>query len=227
MNKRSQVVLITFLFMASVLSMVAGAPPPCIKATISNNGDFLVISNVELKSNRVERVTLEVFPKEEFINAKDRITSANTHWSNGPQWSVVLDSSNTAPFVPGCPMFLISDDGEYLIVLNQHVFMDNTALRIFRRRDHLGDPMRDGPDHGVFIRDVALREIWASCTFADPQILTDETPQWFAGGTFRFSTDSRVLIHTTRSGNMVLINLPDGSVKSTSLLPLQGCTWPF
>jgi hypothetical protein len=152
---------------------------------------------------------LQVFPKEKFINAKDRVTAPVTYWANGAQWSVVLDSTNSRP-IPGCPLSLITDDGEFLVVLNVHA--TDSALRIYRRRDHIGDPVREVPDHGVFIRDIALREIWPGDKLADVRIVTDETPQWFAGGNFEFSTDCRLLIHKTRWGNTVRINLRDGSV---------------
>jgi len=72
--------------------------------------------------------------------------------------------------------------------------------------------VREGPDHGVFIKDITLREIWPADKFPNVQIVTDETPQWFAGGTFEFSADCRLLIHKTRWGNTVRINLQDGSV---------------
>ncbi len=72
--------------------------------------------------------------------------------------------------------------------------------------------MREGPDHGVFIKDIALREIWPADKLPNQQIATDETPQWFAGGTFEFLPDCRLLIHKTRWGNTVRINLQGGSV---------------
>jgi len=104
---------------------------------------------------------------------------------------------------------MITDDGEFLVILSLHTF--DSALRIYRRRDHLGDPMRKGPDHGVFIRDVPLKDIWPPSKLSGLQIITDESPQWFVGGTFEFSSDCRTLIHKTRCGNTVRINLPDGS----------------
>lgn len=45
------------------------------------------------------------------------------------------ESRNSRP-VPGCPLSLITDDGEFLIVLNVHA--TDSALRIYRR-DHLDD----------------------------------------------------------------------------------------
>lgn len=209
-------VLIPALILACALPAHAGPLPPCVKAVSSNNGNFLVISDAQLEPEqgniarvaRVQQVSLQVFPKENFINTKDRVSSPATYWANWVQWSVVLDSSNSRP-VPGCPLSLITDDGEFLIVLNVHA--TDSALRIYRRRDHIGDPVREGPDHGVFIRDIGLREIWPADKLSGVQVVTDETPQWFAGGTFEFSIDCRLLIHKTRWGNTVRINLQDGS----------------
>jgi hypothetical protein len=206
--------LIPALILACTLPALAGALPPCVKAVSSNNGNFLVISDAQLEPEqgttaRVQQVSLQVFPKENFINTKDRVTSPATYWVNGVQWSVVLDPRNTH-LVPACPLSLITDDGEFLIVLNVHA--TDSVLRIYRRRDHVGDPVRQGPDHGVFIGDITLREIWPADKLANVQIVTDETPQWFSGGSFEFSTDCRWLIHKTRWGNTVRINLQDGSV---------------
>jgi hypothetical protein len=207
-------VLVPVLVLACAMPVIAGPLPPCVKAVSSKNGNFLVISDALLEPEhgngaRVQQVSLQVFPKENFINAKDGVTSPATYWTNWVQWSVVLDSRNSRP-VPGCPLSLVTDDGEFLIVLNVHA--TDSALRIYRRRDHIGDPVREGPDHGVFIRDITLREIWPADKLAEVQIVTDETQQWFAGGTFEFSTDCRLLLHKTRWGNTVRINLQDGSV---------------
>lgn len=214
MRLRTQIsaFLVTSLILCCALPVLAGVLPPCVKAVSSNNGSFLVITDTHPEPGqggiaRVQEVSLQVFPKETFINAKDRITSPATYWTDWVRWSVVLDSSNSRP-VPGCPLSLVTDDGEFLVVLD----LSGSAMRIYRRRDHPGDPVREGPDHGIFIRDIALREIWPEDKFAGVQIATDETPQWFAGGTFDFSSDCRLLIHKTRLGDTVRINLPDGSV---------------
>jgi|HubBroStandDraft_6_1064221.scaffolds.fasta_scaffold327465_2 hypothetical protein len=212
--KQTTRLLVLFLTLFVTLPALAGALPPCIKAVSSNNGKFLVISDVLLEPEnqnaaRARQVSLQVFPKETFINAKDRLSAPATYWTNWPQWSVVLDSRNTHP-VPACPLSLVTDDGEFLILLNEHAM--DSAFRIYRRRDHLGDPVREGPDHGVFIKDITLREIWPAGSLSNVQIVTDETPQWFAGGTFEFSPDCRTLIHKTRWGNTIRINLSDGTV---------------
>lgn len=74
------------LILACALTAVAGPLPPCVKAVSSNNGSFLVISDVQLESEhgngaRVQQVSLQVLPKENFINAKDRVTSPATYWT--------------------------------------------------------------------------------------------------------------------------------------------------
>lgn len=101
-------VLVSGPVLACALPALAGALSPCVKAVGSNNGNFLVITDVQWEPEqredtfRARRVSLLVFPKENFINAKDRVSAPVTYWANGAQWSAVLDSSNSHP-VPGCP----------------------------------------------------------------------------------------------------------------------------
>jgi hypothetical protein len=104
-----------------------------------------------------------------------------------------------------CPVSLITDDGEFLILLPD-VWGINSAIRIYRR---------PGQGHnGVPVRDIALKEIWPPEKLQERSFMsiTDETPDRFAGSTFDFSSDSRILIHKTRWGNTVRIHLTDGSV---------------
>jgi hypothetical protein len=198
---------------------IAGALSPCVGAMSSSNQNFLVISDIQWKAHdagqplQARQVTLKVFQKERFINEKDRLVSQATYWDEWPQWSVVITTShNPAAPVNPCPLSLITDDGEFLVVFDVDTL--NPGLWIYRRRDHTGDPVRKGPDHGVFIRDVPLKELWPADKFVGPgiQIETGETRRWFAGGTFEFSADRRQLIHKTRWGNATRIHLADGSV---------------
>jgi hypothetical protein len=197
---------VLFLILACALPALAGPLAPCVKAVSSKNGNFLVITDVQMapeqgNTAKVHQVSLQVFPKENFINSKDRVTAPAAYWTTGSwmQWSAVLDSHKYQPS-PTCPVPLITDDGEFLIVLNLYAY--DSALQIYRRRDH----------ESVNIKDITLREIWPADKLADVGTVNDETPQWFAGGTFEFSPDCRLLIHKTRWGNTVRINLQDGSV---------------
>jgi hypothetical protein len=214
-----RLVLRGFLFLTwSSLYAVAGQPFPCPKAVSSSNGNFLVLSDVQFKPGpentmRVQGVSLQVFPKEEFLNPKDKLTTTATYWTDWLRWSVVLDSMSMLN-EPECPMPLITDDGEFLILLRLGAVFsgEDAVLQIYRRRDHQGGPMREGPDHGVFIKAIALKEIWSpDKVAANTEVWTDSTPEWFGGGTFEFSPDCRELTHQTRWGNTVRIKLDDGS----------------
>src|SRR5579859_6554423 len=184
---------------------IAGPLSPCVGAMSSSNQNFLVITDIEWKAHdtgqplQALQVTLKVFQRERFINEKDRLVSQATYWNEWTRWSVVISTSHNpaAPINP-CPLSLITDDGEFLVVFDVDTL--NPGLWIYRKRDHTGDPVGEGPDHGVFIRDVPLKELWPADKLVRPgiQIETGETPRWFAGGTFEFSADCRQLIHKTR-----------------------------
>ena len=187
----------------SALPAVAGPLAPCIRAVGSASGSFLVITDAEFPHAlpaTADRVTLQVVPKETFVNdANHKVASPNTYW-NGYDWrgwSVLLTKGDT--FMSSCPVSLITDDGEFLVLLGWGL---NSAMRIYRRPDQ--------GRNGVPVRDIALKEIWP------PEKLqvgaTDETRDWFAGSTFDFSSNSRILIDKTRWGNTVRIHLTDGSV---------------
>ena len=190
---------------------IASAPPPCLKAASSSSGQFLVITDKSsaLAAGVHEAPVLAVYKKERFVNEKDRLTSSGTYWGDTAQWTVVLKPQRTG-LVNRCPLSLITDDGEFIILLNEESPFD-PGLQIYRRRDHLGDPMREGPDQGVFIRTVNWRELWPKGIVPD-QAQYDSSPQWFSGGTFEFSQNNEVLVHRTRWGNTVRIHLADGSL---------------
>lgn len=206
------------MVIACSLRATAGAPFPCLKAAASNNGNFLVVSDLQIEpgpgnTGKVRQVTFQIFPKENFINAKDRTTSPSVFWGDWLQWSVVLDGGQKTNMQFTCPLPLISDDGEFLVLLRTGpTFGSDAAIRIYRRRDHTGDPVKEGPDHGVLIREIPINEIWPKEKLEESSSWNDHTPEWFAGGTFEFSSDFRQLIHTTRWGTIVHVDLPAGSV---------------
>lgn len=201
--------------------VIAGASAPCVKASISANGDYLVIRDFNLEPGareesgqpfRPQSISLQVYPRERFINQKDRLNSDSTFWTDLTlEWNVNIDLRKE-PSMSACPNFLITNDGEFLVIFSG-MFVDG-ALRIYRRRNHLGDPIREGADHGVFIRDVSLKELWPATVYVNwrSQTFTDESPLWFAGGRFAFDHDSRQLIYKTQWGNTALVQLADGSV---------------
>ena len=116
------------LILGSAFPGLAGQPPSCIKAASSKNGNFLVLMNMQLdppqsKDGVTMSFSFEIFPKENFLNAKDRLTTPGAYFSGGSwaQWGVALDSRNgtDGPFTSFCPLPLVTDDGEFLILLAQ------------------------------------------------------------------------------------------------------------
>ena len=194
-----------------------GPIPPCIKAASSQNGRFLVLADFQDGgvSGKLPQVSLSIMPKEELVYANNKVTLPATYWS-GTTWGVILDAANpmSSNFNSSCPLPLISNDGEFLVLISTGAgYLSGPALRIYRRRDHPGDLMRPGKDLGILIRDVPLQELWPAGIDVPRSYDTDsDLQEWFAGGRFEFSTDCRQLIHQTRWGNTVDINLEDGQV---------------
>ena len=195
----------------AVASAHAGPLAPCVMATLSANGQILVVNELvfeepetpETLARRVRSSTFRVFRRYISINDGLRMDGPDTYWTD-PLWSVVFDDK---PSLEPCPYTLVTDDGEFLILVGG----DITALRIYRRRDHPGQPLGgSGPDHGVLVRAIRLSELWPAERIPDRR--TDSTPQWYAGGTFAFSADNRTLIHKTRWGKTLQINLVTGAV---------------
>jgi hypothetical protein len=223
LNSGIGIMLVLCPILACAPRAIAGPLAPCVKAVSSSNGNFLVITEIQLEPGKeiaagqpmpIQQVSLRVFPRERFINEKDRLVATATFWTNftWEQWSVVFDLRKT-PHISSCPLSLITDDGEFIVIFSGGF---QGSLRIYRRRDHRGSPAGEGPDHGVFIRDVPLKELWPPDRLAALHFSTqtDHSPQWFAGGTFEFSKDCQQLIHKTRWGNTVHIHLADGVVSS-------------
>jgi hypothetical protein len=210
--------LLLILILVGVPPVLASAPPSCQRAASSKNGNFLVLRELQMEATadrsggrKVQQVSFQVLTKTEFLNETERFTSAATYWQ-GSLWDVVLTRNDPRP-LPACAVPLLSDDGEFLVLLNQHaVGPSDSALWIYRRRYHLGDRLGDGQETSILVRSVSLGEIWPADQFPEVLMLTDSTPLWFAGGSFDFSGDNRLLTHDTRWGNSVRISLSDGAV---------------
>lgn len=157
------------LVLGWAMPVLAGPLPPCTKAVSSKNADFLVISNIHLESlqsregigKRIQQFSFEVFPKEKFINARDRMTAPATYWTDGSpgEWGVVLDSRTTGnlAFTSFCPLPLITDDGKFLILLATVPAMSAdywAVLRIYRW-DRMA---KEIPGHGRLVREIPLKD---------------------------------------------------------------------
>ena len=186
----------TAVILLCASTVMGSALDPCFRAVSSASGSFLVITDAEYPHElpaSATRATLNVV-----TGTVHSAFSSNTYW-DGPSWRVIFMKGDS--FLSGCPLSLISDDGEFLVLVGAGYW--GAALRIY----HATKQEREG----ALVRDIELKEIWPSDK-QQPTVFTDGTPHWFDGGTFKFSSDSRFLIHKTRWGNIVRIRLSDGSV---------------
>ena len=210
-----------FLILAVSLPAVAGAAFPCPKATMSSNGQFLVLTDVVMKQgseNNIEAqsVSFQVFPRERFINAKDNLSTPATYWASWARWTIIV-SPEQLHGTQGCLIPLISDDGEFVVLLHTGFISANDHVLEIYRWDHAARKGTTSTNQGVFVKGLSLKEFWSTSELASRgTVWTDESLQWFAGGSFTFSSDERQLIHKTRRGNSVRINLTDGSVSAVA-----------
>jgi hypothetical protein len=183
---------------------LAGQPPPCVKAASSKSGNFLVLMEMQLDppqskdglARGIRGFSFEIFPKENFINAKDKMTAPAAYWTDWAQWGVALDSRTATDKVFFCPLPFITDDGEFLVLLAaMPAFSAHFEILRIYQRDRAS---REIPSHGRLIKGIPLKEIWNPLRLRSLKGFDDGSPTWYAGGTFVFTSDDRELIHTTR-----------------------------
>jgi hypothetical protein len=222
MQRATKFALLAFVLLASNVPMTAGAIPPCVKAASSINGNALVLAEVRTgdtqhQAGTVQGLSCSVTARERLLYANNKTILSMMYWDRST-WLVILDASETtdSALTSFCPLPLITDDGEFLVLLSTGSgYLIGPARRIYRRRDHLGDPIRPGPDNGVLVKDITLKELWPADRDSSAAYSSDnDVKEWYAGGKFEFSADNRQLIHRTRWGNKVSINLSDGSLRN-------------
>ena len=198
-------------------SVHAGPMLPCLTATLSANGNILVMNDRtyddpdQTHARRAVTSTYRVLRKYIDLNFGLRLDGPDAYFAD-PLWEVVFTNNGKAPFLD-CGYTLVTNDAEYLVFVHDS-WMFKPGLSIFRRRDHPGQSFGGpGPDHGVLIRDIDLPE-YLPRSKDDPSliIMTDHTPQWYAGGHFAFSPDNQTLIYTDHSGVSLRFTLATGSV---------------
>jgi hypothetical protein len=125
------------------LPALAGQLNTCVKGSNSSNGSFLVLVDTRLDPpqpsegvmRRIRGFSFEIFPKEKFINPGERLMAPGTYFSDWTQWGVALDSRNATDslFTSSCPVPLVTDDGEFLILLAETpaASADWVVLRIY------------------------------------------------------------------------------------------------
>jgi hypothetical protein len=173
-QRGSAILLMVCALVATAGFAHAGPLPPCIDATLSANGRILVVNELtfddpdESHTRHVTSSTFRVLRRYVELNEGLRMNGPDAHFAN-PIWSVVLTNGH-----PACPYTLVTDDGEYLILV-EGAFAFQNVLSIYRRRDHPGRPFGGpGPDHGVLVRQIPLSDLWPPEQI--PEMVTDHTP---------------------------------------------------
>lgn len=197
---------------------LAGPLPQCIGATLSADHHVLVINEMtfddpdETHVRKVTGSTFHVLDQIREPNSGLRMSGPNLYWPSGELgagWSVRFSSSKSAG-VPACPYVLVTNDAEFLILLENSPAQ--IALRIYRRREHPGQRLIDkSPDHGVLIRTVPLSEIQPASSPLQ-MTWTDHTPEWYSRGDWTFTADNRTLVFQGHTFGAIHIDLATGDV---------------
>ena len=192
-------------------------------AALSENGQVLATCEMTFDGSdetQPRKVTSSTFsvniqPIRE-VNAGLRVNGPNTYWDYQPlltTWRVHLPSAQF-PAIVGCPYMLVTNDGEYLLLLQSYAVQK--AILLFRRRDHPGQPSDGSYNVGVLIREIPVDEVDPLPSSALGRMMTDHSPQWYSKGIFSFSKDNRTLSYSKVSGS-IEIDLVTGRVRQVAV----------
>jgi hypothetical protein len=191
---------------------IAGPSFPCPTAVNSVHGNAIAIARKTIEWHggvgKLLSAQFTVMMKTDFVNDSQKISAPVSYWGDWP-WAVVLDVNQANVVFTSCAVPLVTDDGQFLILLATGAVFDS-ALRVYRKGDYSSERMQDGTVKGVLVRDIKLEELWPATKIDRSRPWMDNTPEWFAGGSFDFAPGNAQLIHETRWGSTVRINLPDG-----------------
>ena len=210
------ILLLIAVFSLPITSVKLGASPlpPNVRASRSTNGRFLVLTEWEYDIpdpravRRIVRTTYRVMEVENFTNRKDLLATPAPLWSESAMsWQVTPEGAD------GVRVFwpLISNDGQSLVLVGVTAAVPgDEVLKIYRKK------MFDGS----LVRNFHITDLWTA-NEVDPEgkgifIVTDATPEWFAGGFLEFSLDDRALIYRTQWNDRVSIRLVDGELSRDS-----------
>lgn len=202
-SRRTYLIALTIICLTIPFKTFASPPPPVVRASISKNGRFLVVTEWEFENpndqiRRIKRTTYTVMEIESFINNKDRLNAPVPFWSE--RWHVTLDTWNFWP--------MISDDGHSLILIGvTFPFGNQSVLKIYRAKNCCETEL---------VRDYKIADLWSKervdSAGGKYHVFTDASPQWFSGGTFTFSEDGKSLIYRNQWNEVLQIKLADGAI---------------
>ena len=202
--------------MSSLLfSAAAHAGPllPCLTATQSADGNVLVTDTLsfddpdENQTRNIVSSVFQVYQRYSDLNEGLRLNGPNAYWAD-PFWKVEFKrDAKSSP--EACSYVLVPNDGEYLVFVGST--FTSVAVTIYHHRAYDPSLGRFVSQQGVLVRHIRLSDLFPSDPPVD--IITDHTPLWFAGGTFKFSLDQKKLNYQDKIGRRVEIGLANGEIK--------------
>jgi hypothetical protein len=197
----------------------------CVKVASSEHGRSVAVADThwvsvknQLGAVKATEVTFQIFPEAEFYGV-GKLNAPVTLWQDMPSWTVTLVGEHAK----GCLIPLVSDIGEYLILLSQPggLTPQEVVMRLYKA------PSRTAPEaeqkRGVFVKELTLQDVSPGRQVA-PALVGDGTPQWFAGGVFNWGRDNQSLLFKSGLGDSVSINLLRGSVTDCNKQRVYACT---
>ncbi len=190
----------------SANDVFASAPPQIIRAAMSSNGEYLVLTNDELGpegpggGRPVISTTFEVIRREPIGNSNDRLPGPNNSYYSALSWKVVLPAQSG--LIEARP--IVSGDGQTLVLVSISAAVDHqTLLAIYRKQQSAGVLVR------MYKKADILRRLPNEPSIV---VVWDSTPAWFATGCFTFSKDSSTLFYSDPRHGRVAIRLADGAI---------------
>ena len=159
---------------------------------------------------RIISTTYHVLAQEKFLNGRDRLTASVPFYTQVCEITL-QGSDGHRQFWP-----MVSDDGKSLVLVAVTPPVPReTVLSLYRCDSVFGELVRN-----FELTDLATAQ-QARTVASGRFMITDATPQWFAGGTFTFSTQGNFLIYRNSDDHTYQIRLGDGALtKSDPRFPL-------
>jgi hypothetical protein len=223
-GNRGSLLFAFLLFSSLCLAASESGYITCVRAARSTNGGSLVVFDEELEPVgdgshgwRPLRTTYEMFSLqsvEQLSHPPNQITAPMAFWEDSPySWKVVFEPKD-GRIMPACPIPILSNDDEYLVLLSQDIgiYPDLLAMQIYKKPSQT-TPLKEWTPRGSLIKTITLKELWPGHKFpTENDWTTAPLPQWFAGSTFDFGNTYHDLIYKTPWGDVIHVDLNTGFV---------------
>jgi hypothetical protein len=201
-------------------------PLECVKVARSEHGRSVVVSDTQWESvnNSTDvikptRVTFRIFG--ELGNySVGKLNAPMTFWRDSPMWTVTLDGDRDED----CPIPLLSDGAEYLVLLSQTGFLltpQRIVMRIYKKPSWTAPEGEQG--RGVPVKELTLKDLLPGRQISQ-NVGGERTPEWFEEGAFNWGRDNHSLLFKSGSGDSVSIDLLTGSVIDCNKQSVYACT---